>query len=439
MAAAAAALALNNQITATADKQLETMYKTVETLKVVGFSKFQEQLKRQAFAYEWGGYILDAAQAVPAPNALTLKAQRDIRNAYLLIMTKCDGHVVENVLSTCAEGDAQAAFEAVRNYFHRNTQAGKTFALKAFSGATMASTNNNVTEWIATVPRLANILIAAGGQADAAAQLSIFLDGLLPEFEVIKVFLDQTANLTYADACKRTLDYVETKGQLELTKNGLKGAKNNTFNFDDTAKPPGRADTPPQSQCRGWPSPTGCRYGVNCKFPHTGPGRLANVNQRWPRVGKSAVKGAEHPANSTATVNNNATVNSLTDSQMERVKGAAQTASSLKSPPSAKCNYCNGPHAMRACPALATDNATGNSNVHMVDGTTGVDYVFMSEQTASPVSSNFNYSTSAYFMLAALMFMIAAATISDPPPNSQSIHQQPCYRAAGCGDGGTLS
>ena len=174
------------------------MYKTVEKLAEVGFPKFQDQLQRQAFAYEWAPYILDATQAVPAANVLTMKAQRDIRNAYLVITTKCDGHPVENILESVAQGDAQAACTAVRTYFHRSTQAGKSHAYKTFFGASMANTNSNITAWVAAVPRLAKILIAVGGQADAAAQLSIFLDGLLPEFGPIKVFLDQVQNLDYA-------------------------------------------------------------------------------------------------------------------------------------------------------------------------------------------------------------------------------------------------
>jgi hypothetical protein len=279
-AAAAAALVLRNQTITTAEKQLETMYKTVEKLQDVGFPKFQEQLQRQAFAYEWGAYILDALQPVPAANVITLKEQRDIRNAYLLITTKCDGHAVENVLESCAQGDAQAAFLSVRNFFHRNTQAGKTYAYKKLFGATMANTNSNITSWIAVVLRLAKILIASGGQADAAAQLSIFLDGLLPEFENIKIFLDQVANLDYNDACRRTLEYAHTKGILELTKNGLKSSKDNTFTI-------GEATRPSSSKCRGWPTNTDCRYGADCRFAHTGPGKLAPLNQRWGRHNKA--------------------------------------------------------------------------------------------------------------------------------------------------------
>ena len=112
-----------------------------------------------------------------------------MRNAYLLITTKWHGHPVENILETCAQGDAQNAFLSVRNYFHRNTQAGRTHAY-----STMANANSNITAWIAVVPRLAKILVASGGQADTAAQLSIFLAGLLPEFENIKTF--STKSLT---------------------------------------------------------------------------------------------------------------------------------------------------------------------------------------------------------------------------------------------------
>ena len=144
--AAATALTLRNQTITTAEKQLETMYKTVETLKKVGFPKFHEQLLRQSFAYEWSPHILDTTIAVPGADAITLKEERDARNAYLVILTKCDGHLVENILESVPKGDARAAFTAVRNYFHRPTQGGKTKAYKDLFGATMASTDSNITE-----------------------------------------------------------------------------------------------------------------------------------------------------------------------------------------------------------------------------------------------------------------------------------------------------
>ena len=417
-AVAAAAMALRTQTINTADKQLETMYKSVDKLKDVGFPKFQDQLDRQAFAYEWGAHILDATQAVPAPGVITLKDERDIRNAYLVITSKCDGHPVENILEACPQGDAQTAFVSVRNYFHRNTQAGRTYAYKEFFGATMANTNSNVTAWIAVVPRLAKILVASGGQADQAAQLSIFLAGLLPEFEPIKIFLDQVANLDYNDACRRTLDYAHTKDILELTKNGLKNNKNNTFTVGELAKPPGLRNSPPSSKCRGWPTNHGCRYGEACKFEHTGPGKLAPLNQRWPRHEKGEVKGAEHnvqvPPQSSSYRNSPPASNSLDDSTTARVKGAGKPAlPNSPNPPGVKCNYCNGTHLMRNCPALATDNANGKSDVCMVDGTTGVDHVFVTNATP-PNGKKTSYSATKIAVMM-VMLAVAASLIFDPP------------------------
>ena len=68
---------------------------------------------------------------------------------------------------------------------------------------------------------------------------------------------------------------------------------------------------------------------------------------------------------------------------------------------------------MRSCPALATDDAAGNSNVHMVDGTTGVDHVFMTEDSAPRDVSRNGYSTYAPYLT--LMLAIAAFMYFAPP------------------------
>ena len=64
----------------TADKQLDTLYKTVGSLVGPDYHKFRQQLQRQAYAYGWPDYILDPAAHVPQhPD---LKQQLDSRNAY---------------------------------------------------------------------------------------------------------------------------------------------------------------------------------------------------------------------------------------------------------------------------------------------------------------------------------------------------------------------
>ncbi len=198
-------------------------------------------------------------------------------------------------------------------------------------------------------------------------------------------------------------------------------------------KPPGLRNSPPGDHgCRGWPTTAGCRYGELCKFSHTGPGKLAPPHQQWPRRegqhAKGEVKGAEHdvsaPPHSSSNAQHPASSNSLETTTDKRVKGADRTAPP-QSPPVSKCNYCNGQHLMRNCPALATDNDAGTSKVHMVSGTSGVDHVFMAEQAAEqaapmPASGN---STVTCVSVFAILFAIVASMILTPPPSAGSLHQ----------------
>ena len=212
----------------------------------------------------------------------------------MVIVNKCDGHTVEHLLESCEQGDAQGAFRIVHNYFHRDSQAGKTVAFKDFYGATMANTDTDIVSWVARVRSLAKILIAAGGQANEDAQLSILLDGLLPEFKPIKTILDQTDALTYAIATTKIVDYAQTNNLIHLTKGAGKSAKDNTFQIIQNDSAYGTGDSssktntrfPPGQKgdmCRGWVTAMGCKFGDDCHFAHTGPGRLAPPNQRYAR------------------------------------------------------------------------------------------------------------------------------------------------------------
>ena len=66
-AAAAAAQATIDKLHASADKQLETMYKAVSKLKDVGYHKFVTQLQRHAYAYGWAPEILTFAVMALTP------------------------------------------------------------------------------------------------------------------------------------------------------------------------------------------------------------------------------------------------------------------------------------------------------------------------------------------------------------------------------------
>ena len=103
------------------EKQLSAMYESIEPLNKTNFHKFQQQLGRAAFAYSWPDFILDVSQDVDANPDVA--ATRHIKNAYMVIMTKCDGHPVENLLESIQIGDAAAAWRCVYYHFNKNTVA----------------------------------------------------------------------------------------------------------------------------------------------------------------------------------------------------------------------------------------------------------------------------------------------------------------------------
>jgi hypothetical protein len=94
------------------------------------------------------------------------------------------------VFSRITQGDAKGVYKALHEFFYNDSQAGKGAAMKSFHLATMGSTDLNVVEYTAQISRLAKIVRESGGQADEGAQLSVLLDGLLPEFDFIKKTLN---------------------------------------------------------------------------------------------------------------------------------------------------------------------------------------------------------------------------------------------------------
>jgi hypothetical protein len=229
MAAVAAATALR-ELHQAADKQLDTMYKTVGLVKDVGYPKFVTQLLRHAWSYEWDPAILDftvlaltAAQIATADAVVTpagVKAKLDRRNAFLVILHSTDGHPAENLLETAVPGNPRAAFSTLRQYFHPHTTAGLQGAYVTFFTSTMSTTGTTIVEWVSTVSRNAKVVRDSGGQADETAELSVLLKGLLPEFKGIRTMLNQHAALTLAIAVPTLMDYATDENLLQLKKGG---------------------------------------------------------------------------------------------------------------------------------------------------------------------------------------------------------------------------
>ena len=79
-----------------AEKQLSAMCLTMALLTASDFNAFEDSVKRFAYMYNWPDYILDLDGVVPdEPND---NDKRHLKNAYMLIMDRCQGHLVANLL-----------------------------------------------------------------------------------------------------------------------------------------------------------------------------------------------------------------------------------------------------------------------------------------------------------------------------------------------------
>jgi len=133
----------------------------------------------------------------------------------------------------------------------------------------MANTHTTIVEWVALVRQYAINLRQVGGQADDDAELSVLVSGLLPEFQEMRLILDQTENLTLQAAVRRLTNHARANNLLHLAKGKGNSSQPNAKVFNSVAM---------TAECSQWLSKEGCSYGKHCKFAHTDPkGKLAKV------------------------------------------------------------------------------------------------------------------------------------------------------------------
>ena len=268
--AAAAAQAANalSALKSLGAKEYATSLAEMATLTEGGFDVLDDSLRRTGFANEWPAFILDVA--VPEPANLTDKETVDKKNAYMLIVNKCQGHQVAHTMEPPGVplGDAKAAYRALFDFHHRSTNAGRGEATRNFYNVTMANSNTNVVEYIALVPR-------KGGAPAPADQLSVLLGGLLPEFKHIVTILNSNAALTLAHAKAELLDYATSNGLLTLTKSGKINSRDKTFStqVQEKKRGPGKVN----EDCRNFKQGK-CTWGDKCRFNHVGGGDTASTH-----------------------------------------------------------------------------------------------------------------------------------------------------------------
>ena len=150
----AAQAATVRELNARADKQLETIYKAVGSLKDIGYHKFSTQLLRQAYAYEWDEAIWNLSTPALTPAEITaadivlsaegIKNKLDRRNAFLVILHATDGHPAENLLESMTPGNPRLAFSTLHSYFHPGTTVGLQAAYVDFFSSTMALSGTTI-------------------------------------------------------------------------------------------------------------------------------------------------------------------------------------------------------------------------------------------------------------------------------------------------------
>ena len=229
--------------------------RSVALLTASDFNAFEDSVKRFAYMYDWPDYILDLDGVVP--DDPEDQDKRHLKNAYMLIMDRCQGHLVANLLKAVPMGDAVEAWKTVYRYHHKDTVAGRSNATMAFYGATMANTNSNVIEWIALVETRAKRLTSAGGTPTESDKLGTLLQGMLPEFKSVVTILHATPNLTYSYASGVITDFASTNNLTEFVKGGQR-ANDRVFYAQDSE----RAERPSwRAQDKDKDVPSGPRRG----------------------------------------------------------------------------------------------------------------------------------------------------------------------------------
>jgi hypothetical protein len=365
-----------------ADKQLDTIYKAMPTLKEIGWHSWAKAFANQAYAYEWSRQIYDSdvpaltpAQIVEADADETsqgLKDKFDRRNAYLGIIFHARGDTVESLLENSTPGDPRKAYDIMSSFYNPRTTAGAQQAYRAFTSASMAQSGTNIVSWVAFVSRAAKVVRNSGGQADACAELSILMGGLLPEFNHIKTILNNKNELTLPIAISRLMDHARSENLLELRKGGTAKGGNNIFYAENVS----------EEVCKNWPK-FRCVYDAGaCPRIHSGKGGITKDHpqnetprqKRWKEwQGKKRQRDQEGQQQQPGSAQQNIAQSSVNLSAETPTFEPARPRMPPTQPNQTQCVFCldESGHPPEQCPAV------NSTSVH-------VDYAFMAGVPRTP-------------------------------------------------------
>ena len=195
-------------------------------------------------------------------------------------MKKTNGHPVESKLESVDIGDSAEAWLTVRSYFVQVTARGRKAATKDFYDSTMENTDTNLLQWSALCRRNSKTYALTGGRPTEGDLITVYLGGLLDDFEKIKDIIESSDNDNFDSIIASVEDYARPKKLLDL-KRSSGTAKNRTFVVDDTILNPDRiipSGMDPNEECTLWKQGR-CRFGARCYRIHRGRGGTLKRNR----------------------------------------------------------------------------------------------------------------------------------------------------------------
>ena len=287
-AAAAATRAANDVIRARSAKDMPAILNLIPNLMDVEFHVFVRSLESAAFFYGWPAWILDMTDNGVHDN-LSVSDQCHVRNAFVVMQRRCQGHTITDTLDDCKQGDAKAMYTLIHGHFFRPTFTGRQLATRTLYSMTMATTDTNITQFLALASRNVRAVEANGSPVDDNVLIGIILSGLLDEFEPIKLVIEEKGTMNLVTTKFKLIDYATSRGILELTKSGNKGSHNRSYgvqgknknNNNKRQREDGSTPTVPGTTWKGkaWKGVAGdCQQFMQdgkctwpgCKFKHPG-------------------------------------------------------------------------------------------------------------------------------------------------------------------------
>jgi len=293
-----------------AQKYMDSALNLITPLANTNYRQFQSSIKSLAYAQGWPTWILDANEARPATADISYAHMLAESNAFQILKKKCESHRIADVLEDAPLGDAKRLWDMIRNFHHPKTMGGLDRAMKEmYQNATMEKTDLDILQWKSHVLNQAEVVKNNGGSINDKEIKSLYLSGLLDEFEPIRASLARdAANLSLTELADAVVEWAQTKNFDRLTWS-TKHQPNRantfltkpTYPTDPTRTPrPNSSRVPPGhriqddgasfmsterplegfSACPDFNTPDGCKWGELCFKQHLGQGHYQRVANR---------------------------------------------------------------------------------------------------------------------------------------------------------------